>query len=151
VEHLDVALAAVLAAIAVLNALASRVGIPYPIVLVLGGLAVGIVPGLPEVELEPDLVLVVFLPPLLYVAAYLSDVHALREYARALSVSSIGLVLVTMTLVAVAGYLVLDLTWPMAFALGAIVSPTDPVAATAIMRRLGAPRRIVNLVEGRAW
>jgi monovalent cation/hydrogen antiporter len=148
VEHFDVALAAVLAAIAVLNALASRVGIPYPIVLVVGGLALGIVPGLPEVELEPDLVLVVFLPPLLYVAAYLSDVRALREYARALSLSAIGLVLVTMTLVAVAGHLVLDLTWPMAFALGAIVSPTDPVAATAIMRRLGAPRRIVNLVEG---
>jgi monovalent cation/hydrogen antiporter len=148
VEGFDVVLAGVLVSVAILNAVASRIGVPYPIVLVLGGLALGFVPGLPEVELDPDLVLVVFLPPLLYVAAFFSEMHALRGYARALSLTSVGLVLVTTVLVAVPGHLVLDLPWPMAFALGAIVSPTDPVAATAIMRRLGAPRRIVNLVEG---
>jgi monovalent cation/hydrogen antiporter len=147
-EDFEVVLAAVLVSVAVLNALASRIGIPYPIVLVLGGLGLGLVPGMPNVELDPDVVLLVFLPPLLYVAAFFSDQRSLRSYARALSLTSVGLVLATVVLVAVAGHLVLDLPWPMAFALGAIVSPTDPVAATAIMRRLGAPRLIVNLVEG---
>ena len=149
VEGFDVVLAAVLVAVAVLNAVASRIGVPYPIVLVLGGLAIGLVPGVPEVELDPDLVLFVFLPPLLYSAAFFADLPALRRYARALSLTSIGLVLCH----GGAGRrrratACSDLPWPMAFALGAIVSPTDPVAATAIMRRLGAPRRIVNLVEG---
>jgi monovalent cation/hydrogen antiporter len=148
VEGIDVVLAGVLVSVAVLNVVATRIGIPYPIVLVLGGLALGLVPGMPEVDLDPDLVLLVFLPPLLYVAAFFSELHTLRGYARALSLTSVGLVLLTTVLVAVPGHLVLDLPWPMAFALGAIVSPTDPVAATAIMRRLGAPRLIVNLVEG---
>jgi Na+/H+ antiporter len=147
-EDFEVVLAGVLVSVAVLNAVASRIGIPYPIVLVLGGLALGLVPDMPHVELDPDLVLLVFLPPLLYFAAFFSELQALRGDARALSLTSIGLVLFTMVLVAVPGHLVLDLPWPMAFALGAIVSPTDPVAATAIMRRLGAPRRIVTLVEG---
>ena len=147
-EGFEVVLAAVLVSVAGLNALASRTGIPYPIVLVLGGLGLGLVPGVPHVELDPDLVLLVFLPPLLYFAAFFSEPRTLRGYARALSLTSVGLVLATMVLVAVPGHVVLGLPWPMAFALGAIVSPTDPVAATAIMRRLGAPRRIVNLVEG---
>jgi CPA1 family monovalent cation:H+ antiporter len=148
VEGFDVVLAGVLVSVAVLNVVATRIGIPYPIVLVLGGLALGFVPGMPEVDLDPDLVLLVFLPPLLYVAAFFSELHAMRGYARALSLTSVGLVLLTTVLVAVPGHLVLDLPWPMAFALGAIVSPTDPVAATAIMRRLHAPRLIVNFVEG---
>lgn len=148
VEGFEFVLAAVLVAVAGLNALASRLGVPYPIVLVLGGLALGLTPGVPEVELDPDLVLLVFLPPLLYSAAFFSNLRALRRYARALSLTAVGLVLATTGLVAVAGHEVLDLSWPVAFALGAIVSPTDPVAATAIMRRLGAPRRIVDLVEG---
>ncbi len=147
-EGFEVVLAAVLVSVAVLNALASRIGVPYPIVLVLGGLALGLVPGVPEVELDPELVLLAFLPPLLYSAAFFAEPRTLRTYARALSLTSVGLVLATVALVAVAAHAVLDLSWPMAFALGAIVSPTDPVAATAIMRRLGAPRRIVNLIEG---
>lgn len=147
-DGLEIALAGILLAVAALNALASRVGIPYPIVLVLGGLALGLVPAVPEVVLDPDLVLLVFLPPLLYSAAFFADLRSLRRYARALSLSAIGLVLVTIGAVAAAGHLVLGLPWPVAFVLGAIVSPTDPVAATAIMRRLGAPRTIVDLVEG---
>jgi Na+/H+ antiporter len=148
VDGLEIVLAAVLVAVAGLNAVASRIGIPYPIVLVVGGLALGLVPGLPEVALEPDLVLLVFLPPLLYSAAFFADLRALRSYARALTLTSIGLVLATVAVVAVAGNAVLGLSWPAAFVLGAILSPTDPVAATAIMRRLGAPRRVVDLVEG---
>jgi monovalent cation/hydrogen antiporter len=147
-EGFEIVLAALLVSVAGFNALASRIGVPYPIVLVIGGLTIGIVPGTPRVGLEPELVLLVFLPPLLYAAAFFSDLRALRADARALSLTSIGLVLATMAVVAALAHAVLDLPWAMAFALGAIVSPTDPVAATAIMRRLGVSRRVVNLVEG---
>jgi CPA1 family monovalent cation:H+ antiporter len=148
VEGFEIVLVALLVAVAGLNAVASRVGIPYPIVLVVGGLVLGVLPGLPDVELEPDVVLLIFLPPLLYVAAFFSEPKAMRSYARALGLTSVGLELATVGVVALIGHHVLELPWPMAFALGAIVSPTDPVAATAIMRRLGAPRTVVNLVEG---
>src|SRR5918996_1165606 len=134
--------------VAGLNALAHWLSVPYPILLVLGGLALGLVPGVPEVNLEPDLVLVLFLPPLLYSAAFFTDLRSLRDNVRPLSLTAIGLVLLTMAVVAVIAHEVIGLPWAMAFALGAIVSPTDPVAATAIMRRVGAPRRIVNAVEG---
>jgi CPA1 family monovalent cation:H+ antiporter len=137
-----------LLAIAALNAVASRLTVPYPIVLVVGGLAIGLLPGMPQVELDPELVLFVFLPPLLYAGAFFADLPALRRDVRALSLTSVGLVLSTVLVVAAVGHAVLGLTWAMAFALGAIVSPTDPIAATAIMRRLGVQRRIVNLVEG---
>jgi monovalent cation/hydrogen antiporter len=135
-------------AIPALSVIARLIGVPYPIVLVLGAIPLGYVPGVPEVELEPELVLVIFLPPLLYVAAFFADLRALRADARALSLTSIGLVLVTTCAVAVVGHELIDLPWAVAFALGAIVSPTDPVAATAITRQLGAPRRLVNLIEG---
>jgi monovalent cation/hydrogen antiporter len=148
VEGFEVVLAGVLVSVAVLNTVASRIGIPYPIVLVLGGLALGLIPGLPNIELDPDLVLLVFLPPLLYSAAFFAEPRTLRGYARALTMTAVGLVLATTVLVAVVGHELLDLSWPMAFALGAIVSPTDPIASTAIMRRLRVPRLIVNLVEG---
>ena len=128
--------------------IARLLGIPYPIVLVLGAIPLGYLPGVPDVELDPDLVLVIFLPPLLYVAAFFADLRALRADARALSLTSIGLVLVTTCAVAVVGHELIDLPWAVAFALGAIVSPTDPVAATAIARQLGVPRRLVNVIEG---
>ena len=147
-EDFEIVLAALFVSVAGLNTLARWLSIPYPIPLVLGGLALGLVPGLPEIELDPDLVLVIFLPPLLYAAAFFSDLRALRDGVRAISLAAIGLVLLTTGAVAVIGHEVLGLTWPLAFALGAIVSPTDPVAATAIMRRIGAPRRIVNFIEG---
>jgi CPA1 family monovalent cation:H+ antiporter len=148
VHDFEIVLAALFVAVAGLNALARWLNVPYPIPLVLGGLVLGLVPGMPDIELDPDLVLVVFLPPLLYSAAFFSDLPALRADLRAISMAAIGLVLLTIGAVAAVGHEVLGLSWPMAFALGAIVSPTDPVAATAIMRRLGAPRRLVNLVEG---
>ena len=148
VEDFEIVLAALFVAVAGLNAIARWLSVPYPIPLVLGGLVLGLVPGMPEIELDPDLVLVVFLPPLLYAAAFFSDLRTLRRSIRPLSLAAIGLVLFTTAVVAVLGHEVIGLSWPLAFALGAIVSPTDPVAATTIMRRLGAPRRIVNIVEG---
>src|SRR5215207_9642215 len=106
-----------------LSVLAGVVRVPYPIVLVLGGLVLGFVPGMPRAELPPELVLVLFLPPLLYQAAYFSSPRDLRGNARAITL----LVVVTMSAVAaVAHTLVGGLPWAAAFALGAIVSPTDP-------------------------
>src|SRR4029453_5319465 len=132
-----------------LGVLAGTVRIPYPIVLVLGGLVLGFMPGVPRAELPPDLVLVLFLPPLLYQAAFFSSPRDLRANARAIPLLAVGLVLVTMSAVAVVAHtLVGGLPWAAAFALGAIVSPTDPLAATAIARRLGVPRRLVTVLEG---
>jgi CPA1 family monovalent cation:H+ antiporter len=148
VEHVEVIVAALFVSAAGLNVLARWLDVPYPIPLVLGGLVLGLLPGMPDVELDPDVVLVIFLPPLLYSAASFSDLAALRADARAISMSAIGLVLVTIGVVGVIAHEAIELPWAMSFALGAIVAPTDPVAATAVMRRLGAPRRIVNLVEG---
>jgi monovalent cation/hydrogen antiporter len=136
-------------AVAGLSVLARPLGVPYPILLVLGGLLLGFLPGLPAVELPPELVLVVFLPPLLYSAAFFSSVRDLRADLRAISLSAVGLVLVTMVAVAATAHALVDgMSWGVAFTLGAIVSPTDALAATAVARRLGAPRRLVTILEG---
>ena len=136
-DHLEIVLVTLLIAVTGLGALASRVGIPYPILLVLGGLVLGFVPGIPDVELEPELVLVVFLPPLLYGAAFFTGLRELRADARAITLLSVGLVLATTVTVAFTVHaLVTGLPWDACFALGAIVAPTDPVAATEISRRL---------------
>jgi monovalent cation/hydrogen antiporter len=148
VSDLQIVIAALFVSAAGLNAVANWLKVPYPIPLVLGGLALGLVPGIPDIQLNPDLVLLVFLPPLLYQAAFFADLNALRADARIVVINSIGLTVFTAGCVAVVAHEVFDLTWAMAFALGAIVSPTDPVAATAIMRRVGAPRRVVNILEG---
>jgi monovalent cation/hydrogen antiporter len=136
-------------AVAGLSILARPLGVPYPILLVLGGLLLGFLPGLPAVELPPELVLVVFLPPLLYQAAFFSTLRDLRADLRAITTTAVGLVLVTMAAVAVTAHALVDgLSWAVAFTLGAIVSPTDALAATAVARRLGAPRRLVTVLEG---
>jgi Na+/H+ antiporter len=132
-----------------LSVVARWVGVPYPVLLVLGGLVLGFVPGVPTVELPPDLVLVLFLPPLLYWSAFFSSPRELRAELRAISLLAVGLVLATMAAVAVIAHaLVGGLSWAAAFTLGAIVSPTDPLAATTIARRLGVQRRLVTLLEG---
>jgi monovalent cation/hydrogen antiporter len=148
VGDLQIVIAALFVSAAGLNALANWLRVPYPIPLVLGGLVLGLVPGIPDIQLDPDLVLLVFLPPLLYSSAVFADLRALRTDARVISLSAIGLVVATAAAVALIGHELIGLPWAMAFALGAIVSPTDPAAATAIMRRVGAPRRLVNILEG---
>src|SRR6266545_2406535 len=145
----ELLLLVLMVAVGGLSILAGTVGVPYPILLVLGGLVLGFVPGMPPAELPPDLVLVLFLPPLLYQAAFFSSPRDLRADARVITLLAVGLVLVTMSAVAVVAHmLVRGLPWAAAFALGAIVSPTDPLAATAIARRLGVPRRLVTVLEG---
>jgi Na+/H+ antiporter len=148
-HQIEPLLLALIVAVAGLSVLARSVGVPYPILLVLGGLVIGFVPGMPAVELPPELVLVVFLPPLLYWAGFFSSPRDLQSDLRAISALAVGLVLATIGVVAVVAHAMVDgLPLAAAFALGAIVSPTDPLAATAIGRRLGVPRRMVNLLEG---
>jgi len=147
--EVELILVSLLVAVAVLGAAARAVNIPYPIVLVLGGLALGFIPGMREPRLDPELVLVIFLPPLLYSSAFFANLHEIKRDLRSISLLAVGLVLVTMCAVAaVAHALIPDVSWPAAFVLGAIVSPTDPVAATTIMRRLRVPRRAVTIIEG---
>src|SRR3954451_9645656 len=120
-----------LGSVLLLIVLADRLQLPYPILLVLGGLALACVPGVPDFRLEPDVVFLIVLPPLLYSAAFFSSLREMRTNLRAISLLSIGLVLATTATVAVVAHAVIPgMGWPAAFVLGAIVSPTDPVAAT---------------------
>ena len=145
----ELVLLGVLVAVAALLVAALPLRVPYPILLVVGGLALGFAPGLPEIRLPPDLVLVVFLPPLLYSAAFFTSLRDLRANLRPISMLAVGLVLATMAAVAVVAHVAVDgLSWQAAFVLGAIVSPTDPLAATSIARRIGLPARVVTIVEG---
>jgi monovalent cation/hydrogen antiporter len=144
----ELILLAVLTTIAALVALAPLIHVPYPILLVLGGLVLGFIPGIPEVRLPPEVVLIGVLPPLLYAAAFFTGVRDLRANVKEISMLSVGLVAATMVAVAVVAHEVTDLGWAPSFVLGAVVSPTDPIAATSIARRLGIPRRIVTIVEG---
>jgi monovalent cation/hydrogen antiporter len=147
----ELQLLGLLAAVAVLLVLVPRLRIPYPILLVLGGLALGFVPGLPDLSLPPDLVLIAILPPLIYSAAFFTSLRDLRANLRPISLLAVGLVAATTVGVAVVAHAWIDgFTWPAAFVLGAIVSPTDALASTTILRRLGVPRRTVTILEGEA-
>jgi Na+/H+ antiporter len=140
-----------LAAAAVCVRLAELVSIPYPIVLVVGGLALGVVPSLPELDLDPDVVFLVFLPPLLLSAGYYASPRELKAEVGPLALLAVGLVLATMVAVAVVAHAIVPgMSWEAAFVLGAIVGPTDPVAAIATLSRIGAPPRLRLLVEGEA-
>jgi CPA1 family monovalent cation:H+ antiporter len=138
-----------LVAVAFLAMVARRANLPYPIVMVVGGLAIGLVPNLPRVALAHDVVFLIFLPPLIYAGGWFTSVRDFRANLRPIGLLSVGLVLFTVLCVAGVVHLLRpDLPWAAAFVLGAIVAPTDAVAATAIFRRLGAPRRIVTVLEG---
>jgi Na+/H+ antiporter len=129
--------------------IARKLALPYPVVLVLVGLVLSFVPHLPEVKLDPNIVFYFFLPPLLYPAALFTSWRDFRRNLRPIVLLAIGLVLFTMVVVAsVAHSLIPSLPWAAAFALGAIVSPPDAVAATSIIRRLAVPHRTVSILEG---
>jgi CPA1 family monovalent cation:H+ antiporter len=132
-----------------LTLVARRLTVPYPIVMVLGGLVLTQVPGLPEFQLPPDLVFFVFLPPLLFAGGYFTSLREFKANLRPIVLLAFGLVIFTAAVVAAVAYtLVPALGWAGAFALGAIVSPPDAVAATAIFQRVGVPRRLVTILEG---
>jgi len=138
-------LLAVLVAAAVI---ARRLKIPSSIVLVLAGVALAFIPGLPPVELAPELVLLVLLPPLIYSAGVSMSWREFRFNLRPIALLAVGCVVFTTCAVAAAAHYLLDLSWPLGFLLGAIVSPPDVVAPLAIARRLGIPRRILVVLEG---
>ncbi|MGH2472409.1 MAG: Na+/H+ antiporter [Candidatus Limnocylindria bacterium] len=142
-------LLALLIVVAVLVTISRRIRVPYPVLLLLGGLLVGLVPGIPPLELDPEIVFLVVLPPILYVSAFLTPIRDFRANLKNISSLAIGLVAVSAGIIAVIAMALLPgMTWPLAIALGAIVSPPDAVAATAIAQRLAVPRRIVSILEG---
>src|SRR3954468_7865037 len=128
---------------------ARRLHVPYPILLVLGGLVLALIPVVPDFPLEPELIFLVFLPPLVFRAAFTTSVRDLRAVLQPVLSLAVGLVLATMLVLAVVLHAFMpELGWPVAFAFGAIVSPPDAVAAAAVLRGLGVPRKILTLLEG---
>ncbi len=128
---------------------ADRLRLPYPIVLVVGGIALTFGSGLPVVEIPPELVLIIFLPPLLFAAAWFTSWRDFAANLRSISLLAVGLVIATTVgVAAVAHALIPGMPWAVAFVLGAIVSPPDAVAATAVMQRLRVPSRLVTILEG---
>jgi Na+/H+ antiporter len=138
-----------LTAIVAFAAIAKRFELPYPIAFVIGGSALAFFPNLPSVRINPDWVFLIILPPLLYAGGWTTDWTMFRRYIRAISLLAIGLVVATTGAVAiVAHHLVPGLSWAAAFALGAIVSPPDSVAAGAVFERFNVPRRIATILDG---
>ena len=131
------------------GALARKVDTPYPIVLVVAGLALGFVPGIPQVALDPDLIFFVFLPPLLYSGAWLTSWRDFSYSLVSILMLTFGLVAFTVVGVSLAAcFLFAGFDWRLGIVLGAVVAPTDAIAATTIARQLGLPRRIVDVLEG---
>lgn len=129
--------------------LGRRSSVPYPTWMVLAGLGIALLPGMPRLDLEPDFVFLVFLPPILYSGAWRTSWSEFRRNLAPITYLAIGLVLATTVAVAaIAVALVPGMSWPVAFVLGAIVSPSDTAAALAVCQRLRVPRRIVTILEG---
>ncbi len=137
-----------LAVSAALYLVAMRLHVPHPVLLVIGGLLLAITPGLPRARLDPDIIFLVFVPPLLYRTALTTSWRDFRANLRSILLLGIGLVIVTILVIAMVANRIVPLTRPTAFLLGAIVAPPDPVAATAVMRELDVPPVIETLLEG---
>ncbi|MBE7171346.1 MAG: Na+/H+ antiporter [Williamsia sp.] len=136
-------------AITFLGVLSNRYKFPFPVLLVLCGLVISLIPGLPVVELNPGVVFLIFLPPLLYAAAWNTSWRDFKAARRPILLAAVGLVLFTTTLVAVAAHaLIPDVDWPVAFLIGAIVSPPDAVAASSVTKGLGLTPRVIAILEG---
>src|SRR5271156_6394450 len=134
--------------VAMFAGLARRLRVPYPILLVIAGLLVSFVPGMPRIGFNPDLVFVVFLPPLLYSAAWTLSWREIQRNFVSIAMLAVGLVLFTVVGLALAsGPLLPGFDWRSGVLLGAVVAATDAIAATSIARRVGLPQRIVNILE----
>ncbi len=144
-----VAILGLFAAVIALAELARKTHVPYPTMMVIAGLAITMMPFLPDLALSPDLVFLVFLPPILYAGAWNTWLHDFRRHAVPIGFLAVGLVIVTAWVVAeVCTMVVPGMSWWQGFLIGAIVSPPDAAAATAICQRLGVSRRIVTVLEG---
>ncbi|MGI4866662.1 MAG: Na+/H+ antiporter [Janthinobacterium lividum] len=147
-EHLSVVIF-LMALLVGLSAIAPKIKLPYPVLLVLVGGGLALIPGLPNEILDPNLVFFIFLPPLLYEASYNTSWHEFVANRRPISLLAIGLVFMTTTVVAaLAHFFIPGFSWAMGFVLGAIISPPDAVAATSVTKGLGLPRRITSILEG---
>lgn len=146
--ELAVGLVALVATVLVVSAFCDRLGLAAPLVLTVVGIGVSFVPAVPDVPLHPDVVLLGLLPPLLYAAASKASLVDFKENIRPIGMLSVGLVLFTAAAVGVVTSYLLDIPFAAGLALGAIVGPPDAVAATAVGRRIGLPRRVTTLLEG---
>ena len=136
----------IMAILIILTAIANKRKLPYPVLLVFAGLIIGFVPQLPSLALDPDIIFVVLLPPLLYDAASRTSWHEFRTSIRPISALAITLVFFTTLAVAItAHYLIPGFSWPLAFVLGAVVSPPDAVAASGIIKGLGLNKKVVTI------
>src|SRR5947208_7181862 len=135
--------------VVVFGALARKLQTPYPIVLVIGGLLLSFVPGIPRINLNPDVVFFVILPPLLYNAAWLTSWREFSYNLVSILFLAFGLVTFTVLGVTAAGHwFISGFDWRVGLVLGAVVAPTDAIAATSIAKRIGLPKRIVDILEG---
>ncbi len=138
-----------LAVVTALAEVTDRVRIPYPILLVLAGLAIGLLPGIPRLDIDPDIIFLLFLPPMLYADAWYTSWPEFKAARRPISLLAIGCVIFTTCAIAwVARSFIPGMGWPEAFVLGAIISPTDTIAATAATKGLHVPRRVVTIIQG---
>jgi monovalent cation/hydrogen antiporter len=137
--------------IVVFGVLAKKLKTPYPIVLVIGGLLLSFIPGIPRITLNPDVIFFVILPPLLYSAAWLTSWREFSYNLVSICLLAFGLVTFTVLGVTQAGrWFLPGFDWRLGLVLGAVVAPTDAIAATSIARRVGLPKRIVDILEGEA-
>jgi len=137
-----------LVAVALLSLVARKIKVPYPILLTIGGLALAVIPGLPRIRLEPDLVFDLFLPPLIYPAAVFTSWRDFRTNLRPILLLAIGLVLFTMTVTAFVFHYLTGLPLAVGFVFGAIIAPPDAVAALSVTQHLRVPRKIIVILEG---
>lgn len=132
-----------------LSAVADKIRLPYPILMVTAGIAVGFIPGMPKIEIDPDVVFLLFLPPMLYDAAFNISWTEFKKNINTISSLAFALVFLTASGIAITAYFVIPgMTWPLAFVLGAILSATDAVAATSITKGLGLSHKTLTILEG---
>jgi Na+/H+ antiporter len=146
--NLALLLVAFLSATVAAAILARRVGLPYPIAFVALGLAIAAIPGLPHPRIDPNLIFLIVLPPILHAGGWRTDWFSFKRNIKTISLLAVGLVIFSTIAIAFAAHVMIGLSWPMAFALGAIVSPPDAVAAESVFRKLAVPRRIVAILTG---
>src|ERR1700677_4761736 len=148
-HHLEFVLLFLMALVVILAALARRFRTPYPIILVIGGLAISLLPNLPRVSPNPDVIFLVFLPPLLFTAAFRTSWSDFRSNLTGISLLAFGLVGFTAAALAyLSSWLLPGFDRRLGFVLGALVASTDAIAASAIAKRIGLPKRIIDLLEG---
>ncbi|RYG05926.1 MAG: Na+/H+ antiporter [Chitinophagaceae bacterium] len=132
-----------------LSALADKIKLPYPVLLISAGIAIGFIPGMPPIELDPEVIFLIFLPPLLYDAAFNMDFTQFKTHFNTISTLAVSLVFLTTTAIAVAAYYIIPgLTWPTAFVLGSILSATDAVSAISITKGLNIGHKTSVILEG---